>query len=310
MNQAEPLKPVPEQSEYIFFPERLSGFLLLIPLALVLIVINVFLFLLFSRQQPGILFFLSFILSVGFMIPVAAILYRIYGLSTARYQITRSAIQLKWGIHSEIIPLSDVMWVRKPDEMNTEVPWPPLPMPGAYNGRVRTGDHSTIEFLASNVRRMVFIGTMDQIYGISPSDPDSFILSFERILQMGTLSNTKRETIRPIDWISASFGNRTARISMVLSIGLLILLSLWIGFRMAATSTVRLGFTPAGIPNDPIPVQNILILPILAAAFWLINLISGIQMYKEPVLRKYAELLWGFSPVILFCFLVAAFLVI
>lgn len=310
MNFVQPSKPIPEKNEYIFSPSRTAGLVLLFLLAFVLIAINSAFFYLFSRQQPGPLFFLTFILSVGFLIPVAIVLYRIYGLIVSRYQITRSAIQLQWGLRSETIPLSEVNWIRRPEEMTVEVPWPPLPMPGAYVGSIQTADHNTIDFMASNVKKMLFVGTTDQIYGISPADPEQFIQSFERILQMGTLSDVERLTIRPTDWITASYGNRTARYSLFLSLILLMLLSLWIGFRITATETVQLGFTAAGTPNEPIPARNILILPVLAAVFWLANLVLGIQFYKSQSLRKCAEILWAASPVILFSFLIAGFLII
>ena len=310
MNLVQPSKPVPEKNEYLFSPGRAAGLTLLIFLALVLIAINLFFFYLFSHQQPGPIFFLTFIVSVGFLIPVAIVLYRIYGLIASRYQITRSAILLKWGLRSETIPLSDINWIRRPEEMTVEVPWPPLPMPGAYVGSVRTDDQSAIDFMASDVNKMIFIGTTDQIYGISPSDPELFFQGFERVLQMGTLSDAERMTIRPADWVTASYGNRIARYSLFLSLILLLLLSLWIGFRITATETVRLGFTAAGTPNRPIPARNILILPVLAAVFWLVNLIFGIQLYKSQSLRRSAELLWAGSPLILFCFLIAGFLII
>lgn len=310
MNLVQPSKPIPEKDEYVFSPVRTFGLVLLILLAIVLIAINSAFFYLFSQQQPGPLFFLTFIVSVGFLIPVAIVLYRIFGLIVSRYQITRSAIQLQWGLRSETIPLSEVNWIRRPENMTIEVPWPPLPMPGAYVGSVPTADHNKIDFMASDVKKMLFVGTTDQIYGISPADPEQFIQSFERILQMGTLSDAERLTIRPADWITASYGNRIARYSLFLSLILLMLLSLWIGFRITATTTVQLGFTAAGTPNEPIPARNILILPVLAAIFWLVNLVLGIQLYKSLSLRKCAELLWAGSPVILFCFLIAGFLII
>ncbi len=305
-------EPFIESSEYTFKPSLFPGLLLLIPLTGILTALTIFLFLFFSRQQPGLLFFLSFIFSVALLLPIGMMAYRTYALITANYQLARGSLRIKWGLRHETIPLSEIDWIRTPAEMRQEIPWPFLPMPGAYLGKVQTSNSDPLEFMASSVKNMLFVGTSQAVFGISPAKPQQFLSAFERVMQMGTLHEIPHETVRPADWIASSWGNRTARGSIILSVGLLMILSLWIGFRLSGLLTVPLTNTiDENISSGSrLPARNVILLPALAAILWLVNLAAGVQIYKTPSLRKMAELVWGASPIMILLFLIAGFFVI
>lgn len=291
--------------ELIFFPDRFLGLIVLIPLFLIFLGISIFGFTFFPRQEPGLIFFLSFILSILFLIPVAFIVYRCYGLLSSSYTLTRDRLQIKWGLRQEIIPLSEINWIHTPQEMSEEIPWPFLPMPGAYLGKVHTASGEEIEFMASNIKKMIFVGTSKGIYGISPADPEKFLDGFQRVLQMGSVFEPAHQTIKPTDWIAASWENHIARHSFVFSAIFLVLMFLWVGFRFSGVENSRLN---SGSEMSFL-MRRILILPFLAGIFWIINMGIGVRLYKSDKLKQIAELIWSSGVIITFLFFIAGFII-
>jgi len=300
------MKPSKKKTnEFIFFPDRFLGLIVLVSLFLLFLGISIFGFTFFPRQEPGPVFFLSFILTILFLVPVAFILYRCYGLLSSSYTLTRDRLQIKWGLRQEIIPLSEINWVHTPQEMPEEIPWPFLPIPGAYLGKVHTASGETIEFMASDIKKMIFVGTSKGVYGISPADPKEFLDGFQRVLQMGSVFEPTHQTIRPADWIAASWENYIARRSFVFSAVFLVLMFLWVGFRFSGLENSRISSTN----ETAFPIRNILILPFLAGVFWVIDMGIGVRLYKSDKLKRIAELIWSSGGIITFLFFIAGFII-
>ncbi len=302
-------QPAESPRSFSYAPSRFPGLLIHGLLTLLLGAVSIFGFRYFSQQEPGIAFFLSFIFSILLLIPFAFSLYRSYSLYNGLYTLARDSLTIKWGLRREIIPLSEINWIRTPVEMKENVPWPFMPMPGAYAGKVLTESGQEIEFMASNIRTMLFVGTAHGIFGISPRKPQQFLEGFERVLQMGVLAEPPHQSVKPVDWIASSWGNRIARLSLIYSVVFFSLLSLWIGFRFSAARGVDVEFTAEGIASQRLPARNILLLPILSIAIWLVNLIVGVQLYKNERLKPVAEMVWSSSAAILFLILIAGFLI-
>ena len=92
-------------------------------------------------------------------VPLGFLLYRLYSLIFSFYRLERDGLHIQWGLRAEVIPLNAIEWIRSPAEMTEDVPWSVLPMPGAYLGTVPVDDRSTYEFLASDMGKMLFLGT-------------------------------------------------------------------------------------------------------------------------------------------------------
>ncbi len=299
-----------ESTHYRFHPARTLGFFVLIPLFLVLLALDVGCFFLFMRQEPGLLFFLLLIASFLLIVPVVFLGYRIFSLIFSAYSLGREGLRIQWGLRTELIPLSEIEWIRTPKEMPYDIPWSFLPMPGAYSGSVRSENYPLIEFIASDTLTMLFVGTSRCIYAISPARPQEFMAAFDRVLQMGTLNKVEWQTIRPVDWVNESLKNRTARFSIRGSLLLIIILLLWVGFRYSSRTTIGLAYSANGVPQVILPVRNVLILPALAVFCWLANLATGVRLYKTEQNRQLAELFWAGSVVISFFFVLSAFLIL
>ncbi len=295
---------------FSFSPERFTGLLVLIPLCGVLLFLEITCIGSFLHSSPGIRFFLLFLGGFFLLVPLFFVAYRIFALIFSYYRLERNDLILKWGLRREMIPMNEIEWIRRPSEMLYEIPWSVFPMPGAYTGVKQTEYYNRIEFMASDVHRMLFVGTSRCIYAISPQNPTRFIEAFNRILQMGVLSEVEWKTVRPADWIADALKNKTARVCTVISINLLTILFLWIGFRFGSRNTISLQFSALGVPQEILPVGNVMILPVLAVAFWLADLMAGVRIYSYPDEKKDAELLWCSGVLIQALFVVAGFIIL
>lgn len=309
-NEAKAAKGTKRGDALKFRPVLLGGLALNLLITAICIVLMAFSFNFFSAQQPGPLFFLSFLIAIGLFVPIGFFAYRVYALVTATYELTRNSLRLRWGLRSETIPLTEINWIRTPAELNLDVPWPFLPTPGAYIGGVHIAEGDEVEFMASSLRTMLFIGTPTAIYGISPRLPSLFMTAYERMLQLGILTEAERQTIQPADWFVMSFRSRILRFSMILSLLMVALLALWLGFRLSRAEFVQFGWTASGLLRDPVPVGNAMILPALSGLSWAINFVAGVRLYRSDELQRTAEILWGSSVPICAFFLLAGFFVV
>lgn len=294
---------------YSYFPERGKGIALHLALCLLLIGLEVFLVLNFALTQVGLQFFLLLIAMMIFAVPLVFLLYRLYSLLNASYDLKRDGLHIRWGQRREVIPLNAIEWIRRPEEMNRDVPWSVLPMPGAYLGTVPTRDGVTFEFLASSMDTMLFLGTSRYIYVISPEDPDLFLMGFERVLQMGALDNVRWESRRPANWLLEAFRNKVCRISLILSVNLLTVLFILVGSRFQVTRTISLSFSPLGEPTEELGAVNMLVVPLSAVIIGLAGFALGLRLFQAENCRRTAELVWGAATAAILQCLIAALLI-
>lgn len=299
-----------KKESFTYAPSRGKGILFMLVSCSILIFLEIFLLQHFSAAEVGINFFLLLIALIILAVPLVFLLYRFYSLIFSYYRLERDGLHIQWGLRTEVIPLNAIEWIRTPAEMEEDVPWSVLPMPGAYLGTVSVGDHVTYEFLASDMGKMLFLGTSRSIYVISPEDPAGFVTGFERILQMGALTNIQWTTTRPANWLLEAWRNKAARICTIASIILQILLYIWVGTHFENVKTVPLRYSPTGDPLRTLPPVNILTIPLSATAIWLIGTALGLWIFQQKDDRQVAELLWGSVTAAVLQCLVAAVLVI
>ncbi len=278
---------------FTYAPSRGKGILFLVPICAGMIALEIYLFRRFDITQVGLQFFLLLIALLLIAGPLVFLLYRLYSLLFSYYRLERNELHIQWGFRSEIIPLNAIEWIRTPQEMMEDVPWSVLPMPGAYLGTVPVDDRLTFEFLASDMKTMLFVGTSRYIYVISPRDPAGFMTGFERILQMGTLTNVNWTSSRPANWLLEAWKNKTGRICTILSLGLLITLYIWVGTRFQVEKTISLTFSPTGEALEELSSVNMLVIPLAATIIWVSGTILGLLLFQREENRRTAELVWG-----------------
>ncbi|MBR6089512.1 MAG: hypothetical protein IKP86_06240 [Anaerolineaceae bacterium] len=291
---------------FTYAPSRGKGLLFLVPVCGGLTALEIFLLQHFDSTEIGTLFILLLIAVLLIAVPLVFLLYRLFSLIFSSYRLERDGLHIHWGLRAEVIPLNAIEWIRHPQEMIVDVPWSVLPMPGAYLGTVPIDEQLTFEFLASDMNTMLFLGTSRYIYVISPRDPSAFLSGFERILQMGALTNINWTTARPAGWILEAWQNRIGRISTIISLILIISLFVLTGIHFESGKTVQMLFSPEGKQLDSIYARistvNMLAIPVCAAFIWLTGTIVGLRLYQNRKYRRIAELIWvGVSAAVFQC---------
>lgn len=298
-----------KKPSFTYSPSRGKGILFLFPVCSGLIALEVFLFLRFDITHVGLQFFLLLIALLLIAVPLVFLLYRLYSLIFSAYRLERDGLHIQWGLRNEVIPLNAIEWIRSPMEMTEDVPWSVLPMPGAYLGTVQAAEHLTFEFLASDMKTMLFLGTSRYIYAISPKNPAAFLNGFERILQMGALTNVEWTSSRPASWLLEAWQNKPGRTCTIISAILLIILYIFVGSRFQVEKTISLSFSPAGEPLESISSVNMLIVPLGASIIWVIGTVMGLLLFQREENRRSAELVWGAVSAAVFQCLAAAVLI-
>ena len=302
-------KRITPRQSFTYQPARGKGILFLFPVCIGLIALEIFLFLRFDLTQVGLQFFLLLIALLLIAVPLFFLLYRLYSLLFSYYRLERDGLHIQWGFRTEVIPLNAIDWIRSPAEMTEDVPWSVVPMPGAYLGTVRVDDHLTYEFLASDMNKMLFLGTSRYTYVISPQNLAAFLNGFERILQMGSLTNVEWTTSRPGNWILEAWKSRIGRIALLTSLAFLITLYIFVGTRFQVGKTISLSFSPSGEPLESISSVNMLVVPLGASIIWIVGSVLGLLMFQRPENRRTAELVWGAVSIAVLQCLIAALMI-
>ena len=73
-------------------------------------------------QQIRGVFLLYLITSVLVFLPFPFFLYRLISLLKAKYTISRDGVSIQWGLRTEDIPITEIEWMRLPDDLATKLP--------------------------------------------------------------------------------------------------------------------------------------------------------------------------------------------
>lgn len=259
------------------------------------------------NQKIGAYFVLLLVISLLLFAPLPFIIYRLYALLRATYRLERDGLLLRWGMRAEDVPLTEIEWVRRPADLAGGVVLPRIRWPGAILGTVTSGDLGPIEYLASSEETLVLVATTRRVYALSPEDPDAFIRAFQRTFEMGSLMPLSSVSVLPAAYLTRVWADVTAR-ALLLS-GFVINLLLFIGVSLAIPRRVMvsLGFQPTGVPLPPVSSEQMLLLPILAAFLYLIDLATGLFFYRRDETEFLAYLVWGSGVLSTLLFLIASF---
>lgn len=260
----------------------------------------------FQQQIGGILILCLFgaLLFIG---ALTFVVYRGYALLHARYTIEREGLRIQWGLRREDIPLTEIEWVRPVNELMTAVKTPGLSMPGAYLGASQHPDLRTVEFIASDRESMVLIEAVNQTLVLSPENPEEFIRTFQRTLEMGSISPIRAFSAQPAEFIQNVFTQPFARATIISSILLTLALAVITSLIIPAHATVSMGIDAQGVMMDSVPGNRLLILPVLGTLSLIVDLLVGLYLYRNPDYHKVSFLLWASAVITPLLLLIALF---
>jgi len=279
-------------SSLVFRPVWKNGLILHSILAVLLAGSGGFLIWLAFQQHFGGLLILCFFGALLLLGLFALVVYRAYGLYHASYTIEREGLRIQWGLRREDIPLTEVEWVRTIDELLTPLKPPMFSMPGAYQGVSYHSDLGKVDFIASDFKSMVIIETTNKVLALSPENPEDFIRSFQRTLEMGSITPIDAYSSQPAEFIQNVFSYPAARGTLItgllFTLALVVLTSLFIPYKQ----TVSMGVTPLGTPLDAVTSNRLLILPILGSILFILDVLIGLYYFRKNEQRKVSYLLW------------------
>ncbi|MCE1253443.1 MAG: PH domain-containing protein [Anaerolineae bacterium] len=282
----------------IFLPEKRSGLVFQIGLALFFLALSGLGFLMASQQEEGFYFMLWMAAALLFLPPAVLLIYRAYALFQARYVLEREGLRLRWGLRAEDIPISRIEWIRPVNELGFDLDFPLIRWPGALVGVETTDGLGPVEFMASDAERLLLVATPEKIYAISPEDTKNFLRQFQLMIELGSLSELPSFSAQPTVFMQQIWTDRFARLLILIGLGATFLLFIFVSVYIPTRPWVSLGFDAAGQPMPPGPPETLLLFPVLAGVLFGVDLGVGFYFYRREGSALLAYITWGSSVII------------
>lgn len=230
------------------------------------------------------------------------VLFRIYFLITAGYQITSSGgLTIRFGSRRETIPIEEVEEIRSgsriPDAVRDSAPgW--LEM---WQGRVVMADEEPVEWLATDRgQRLLLLITKRQRLAISPTDPADFARRLTDLSAHGGLEKIQPRSIKSPPILVEIIKNPPGLGFLGMGLAGMVALGVFLtGIQPGLSAEQPFRFDPSGVPTslgDPI---RLLILPLAGGVVWFLNAILGWWAWRKGQ-RPAAYALWVVSLLVMF----------
>jgi hypothetical protein len=290
-------------------PRRRGRTLHLLLILLLTILVGVLVFLLF-RQPFSLLFAVYVFLALLAIFFIPFLVYRLFSLIRANYNLNRDRLRLSWGLREEQIPVSDIEWVRPRGTMSQAIPLPFFRLPGSVLGLRRHPDLGPIEFLASDEKSLLLVATPHKIFAISPDDPVNFLQDLQHAIEMGSLTPTVQRSVYPSFVVVHAWDSLAARYLWLAGFFANIGLLAWVGLMAPSLRHISLGFLPSGAARPPSAGMALILLPIVSIFLYLVGWITGLMIYRRKGRRPVAYLIWASGLVSSILFLVAVLFIV
>lgn len=277
----------------VFYPPRKTGIMVHV-LILVALVAGITTLMILAFSQPvgwSLILYLLAAIALVAMLPIIA--YRGYALLHAAYTLERDGLRVRWGLRSEDLPMTEVIWVRQAADLVQPLKLPRFSMPGALLGGSHHEELGRVEFIASSASHLVIVSAINKTLILSPQDPEDFTRRFQRVIEMGSLSPIGAHTAVPTAFFNQVFKDRLARALIPIGAGLALLLLVGTSVLIPFRQMVSLGYDSSGVPLEPVQSSRLLLLPIIGVVFNFFDLITGFFAYRRIETRVIAYLLWA-----------------
>lgn len=268
------------------FAALLIGFLLI--LALLVFALS---------QPPGLIVVVVLLGALMLSIPLPILMYRLYSLWRSGYWVGRDGVRLRWGLRLVDLPYDQIIDMASVEELEQPFGFPRWIWPGSVVGQFVDSELGPVEFLASDAKRLVVIGTKGLVFAVSPQEPTEFVQAYKRESERGSLSPLAAYSVQPIFVLAEAWAELHTRKLLVsgglLALGLLIL----VGLLAPNFEAVSLGFAAGGEPLPAVAGVQLFLLPALNLFFYMGNFILGLLFFREPNGAMISYLLWGSSVV-------------
>jgi hypothetical protein len=270
-----------ESTAYLFTPPRRRGLFLHLGVALLLIAGAGGSLYFAMDEQVGGYFPLLLVVAIVCLLPIPIVIYRGYALIRASYMLERDGLHIKWGLRTEDIPVNTIEWLRPVNELGHALQFPPFSATGAILGKREVADLGSVEFLASEMDDALIVVTHDKVFVISPADSRGFLRTFQQVAELGSLNPIPQVSIVPAAFMRQVWMDGLFRILFLVGLGLTVILFLVVSVAIPNVKEVSIGFTSQGNPMEPGNPVRLLLLPILAAFCFAMDVIGGMYFYSK-----------------------------
>lgn len=224
--------------------------------------------------------------------------YRLYGLVTGQYHLTRDGLAVQWGLAREGIPHSQVAGIELLQGEGTGIkPRGGFWWPGCVVGSRDLPGGERLEFFATTTlpSAAVLVKVNQQAdLVLSPADPQAFLQAFIEATRLGTLEEIERVHQRPNFLLTLVWQDPWARGLILAGILVVFFMMGYLLWQASGIPTqVPLGFDPYGQPEVYGPAGRLLLLVLSGALIWLLNSVLGVWFYRSQGNRALAYVLWG-----------------
>ncbi len=269
------------------------GWIVGLAIVAVLIAVTVALVVLALIRPVTVWTFLMSAGAVGTLAVVIRLLYQLWGLINASYEMDRNAITIHWGGVQHKIPMASVGAVLNGAEVTGLRLHPGLRWPSYFVGTGEAKDIGPIMFFATQrLSSQIIIRTSGMAYAISPKDLEEFLQLLRERLDMGPTQEVEESSTHPrfLDWViwKDRFG-LTVLLGSVTLLVLLVGLLCWRYPYLPAEIAMR--FSPSGEALLVAEASRIFYIAFLGVIFLLINGGLGLLLYHRE--RTAAYFLWS-----------------
>ena len=219
--------------------------------------------------------------------------YWLYGLVDSGYFLDRNALIVHWGAMEQIIPIGQVERVVTGDQIEGRVSASGGMWPGHYVGYGDVpGLGQSLFYATARPQGQIFVVTHGIAYGVSPSDPEGFLQSLRRRLEMGPTQVVEQSSKRPamLDWTIWRDQRGMALIGLAV-VSLFLLTALVFLAFPALPNSVPIHFGASGQPDRFAPRAYVFTFPVIGLLVLLANTLIGWALNKRE--RLAGHLAWG-----------------
>ncbi|NJC98804.1 MAG: hypothetical protein FIB03_21135 [Anaerolineae bacterium] len=178
-------------------------------------------------------------------------------------------------------------------------------MPGAELGTSRHPDLGLVEFIASSSKNIILIATSKRVFAISPENPTAMVQTFARAIELGSLTPAEYKSVYPSFIIAQAWESPAARFlwasGLLLNLGLII----WVGILIPSLPQIPFGFDEFGFPLEVVPSVQLILLPLVSMALYIVGITAGLYFYRWEKQRPLAFIVWVSSALSAVSFLLA-----
>ncbi len=293
-----------------FPPPKQRGLLIHGIILLTLTVVVVVGFIQLTSADVGPAFLIWLLVALAAFVPLPFFAYRIFALYRGSYEIDRDSLAIRWGLRVEDIPLSDIEWMRPAEDLTNPLHLPALPLPGALLGIRRHPDLGSVEFIASDAKKLLIVATAKRVFVISPENPAGLTQTFARATELGSLAPTEAKSVYPSFIVSQAWESGIARYLWLSALFLNIGLFIWASLIIPTTPQVALGVQASGGTIETVPSSQLIIFPVASLLLAVAGWIAGLYFYRWDRERTLAFIVWGSSTFTSLLFLLAVLFII